>query len=255
MTRKKAPKEAGPTESQFTRAASQRALRRVVKRGTDGEERLMLSIRSDGPSSSKREPIHGMSNTAMELRLLDAFGTTSPEFVDDMLAGLLTTFQSPTDRRATREVNSALAVLDGMKPENEVEAMLLTQMIATNAAAMNCLAQIKSAATAEAFGNLSVKLLRTFTGQAEALAKLRRGGQQTVKVVHVYPGGQAVVGDVHNHQLPRGEGASLQIEDQSVAAAGKISEGTALPSSDAIGKALPSPRRRRKAPVQDARRD
>src|SRR5262245_23500081 len=47
-------------------------------------------------------------------------------------------------------------------------------------------------------GNMAVKLLRTYVMQAEALAKLRRGGEQTIRVehVHVYPGGQAVVGNV-----------------------------------------------------------
>ncbi len=47
-------------------------------------------------------------------------------------------------------------------------------------------------------GNMAVKLLRTFVMQAEALAKLRRGGEQTVRVehVHVYPGGQAIVGNI-----------------------------------------------------------
>jgi hypothetical protein len=38
--------------------------------------------------------------------------------------------------------------------------------------------------------------LRTFTLQAEALAKLQRGGEQVVRVVHVHPGGQAVIGNV-----------------------------------------------------------
>jgi integrase len=32
--------------------------------------------------------------------------------------------------------------------------------------------------------------------QAESLAKLQRGGEQIVKVVHVHPGGQAIVGNV-----------------------------------------------------------
>lgn len=47
----------------------------------------------------------------------------------------------------------------------------------------------------EAHGSLAVKLLRTYVAQAEALAKLRRGGEQTVRVehVHVHPGGQAIV--------------------------------------------------------------
>ena len=56
---------------------------------------------------------------------------------------------------------------------------------------------------------MAVKLLRTFALQAEALAKLRRGGEQTVRVehVHVYPGGQAVVGNVTHHGRPGRGGA------------------------------------------------
>ena len=36
------------------------------------------------------------------------------------------------------------------------------------------------------FGSLATKLLRTFTAQTEALAKLRRGGEQTLRVEHVH---------------------------------------------------------------------
>ena len=62
----------------------------------------------------------------------------------------------------------------------------------------------------EASGGLAVKLLRTFTLQAEILAKLRRGGGQTVRVehVHVHAGGQVIVGNV-----TPGGGAGLKSED------------------------------------------
>ncbi|MEQ1716264.1 MAG: hypothetical protein ABL907_09815, partial [Hyphomicrobium sp.] len=50
----------------------------------------------------------------------------------------------------------------------------------------------------ESASNSAVKLLRTFTIQAETLAKLQRGGEQVVKVVHVHPGAQAIVGNVVN---------------------------------------------------------
>jgi hypothetical protein len=50
-----------------------------------------------------------------------------------------------------------------------------------------------------AYSGMAVKLLRTYTTQIEALAKVRRGGEQKVIVehVHVYPGGQAIVGQVN----------------------------------------------------------
>ncbi|MBV2147440.1 hypothetical protein KRZ98_03955 [Sphingobium sp. AS12] len=218
-----------------------------------GLERIGLEIKTTGHNSNTRLPISGMTDRELTIRLADALGTTSPEFIDSMLVNLLTYFNAPTDRRATREINSALAVLDGLKPENEVEAMLITQMVATNDAAMKCLSQINSQHSAEIFGNLAVKIMRTFTGQAEALAKLRRKGEQTVRVVHVHPGGQAVVGDVHNHPAG-GRGQITESGDQSDAA-GNFSAGAALPGPNAIGETVPIPRRRRAQKVPDARRD
>ncbi len=83
--------------------------------------------------------------------------------------------------------------------------MLASQMAVTHALAMEFLGRAKRAELIpqlESFGNLAVKLLRTYTAQTEALAKLQRGGEQTVRVehVHVYPGGQAVVGNVNSAQ-------------------------------------------------------
>jgi hypothetical protein len=48
-------------------------------------------------------------------------------------------------------------------------------------------------------GSLAVKLMRTYTAQVEALARLRRGGEQRVIVQHVNvnEGGQAIVGAVN----------------------------------------------------------
>ncbi|MBU7587977.1 MAG: hypothetical protein KAF42_02050 [Sphingopyxis terrae] len=213
----------------------------------------MMSIRSTGPNSQKREPLDGMTDNMLTIRLADALGTTSPEFIDEMLSLLAGSFGPSHDRRNTREINAALAVLDGVKPENEVEAMLLTQMIATNNAAMRCLASISQPFGVDTFGNLGVKLLRTFTAQAEALAKLRRKGEQTVRVVHVHPGGQAVVGDVHNH--PTGGRGQLSGNGGQSDATGNSGESPALPSPNEIGEAVPVTRGRRKAKVPHARRD
>ena len=253
----KKPKPAPPdpdAAQPSTKAANLRAARRLLKRYDDGDERVMVNIRSTGPKSQKREPLGSMTENMLTIRLADAMGTTSPEFVDEMLSHLATCFGQSNDRRMTREMNAALAVLDGMKAENEVEAMLITQMVATNDAALKCIASINQPFGADTFGNLAVKLLRTFTGQAEALAKLRRKGEQVVRVVHVHPGGQAVVGDVHHHPNDGGRGQVSEIEGQSDAT-GNSGQSAALPSPNAIGEAMPVPRRRRKAKVQDARRD
>jgi hypothetical protein len=100
-------------------------------------------------------------------------------------------------------VNAALAVIDGLKPKNEIEAMLALQMAATHALAMKFSARLYSGGIEtipqqdSAALTLS-RLQRAFTTQMDSLSNMRRGGRQKVVVehVHVYPGGQAIVGNV-----------------------------------------------------------
>ena len=87
--------------------------------------------------------------------------------------------------------------------------MLAGQMAVTHALAMELMGRAYRAEhipQLEANGALATKLLRTYVAQVEALAKRRRGGEQTVRVehVHVHPGGQAIVGSV-THQGGGGE--------------------------------------------------
>ncbi len=70
---------------------------------------------------------------------------------------------------------------------------------------MEMIQRMRQATTMEAMQNYSAvatKMMRTYTTQVEALSKLRRRGEQTVRVehVHVYPGGQAIVGAVTHPQ-------------------------------------------------------
>jgi hypothetical protein len=100
-----------------------------------------------------------------------------------------------------RELNTALAFVDGIRPENEVEATLAMQMYTAQDAAMEMIERMRQATTIEAmqnYGAMATKMMRTYITQVEALNKLRRGGEQTVRVehVHVHPGGQAIVGNV-----------------------------------------------------------
>jgi len=87
-------------------------------------------------------------------------------------------------------VNSMLAVVSGVGPQNEVEGVLDVQIAGCHQLAMTLLA--------------SIGMCRE---HVEALAKLRRGGSQTVRVkhVHVYSGGQAIVVNVA-HLRARGTG-------------------------------------------------
>jgi hypothetical protein len=97
----------------------------------------------------------------------------------------------------------------------------------------------------------------TRTIEIEALAKLRRGGEQTVRVehVHVYPGGQAVVGNVTTQP---GGGGGRENGGQAHATndprALAFAPGSPVWSADAERKALPVPCGKRQEAVPNARR-
>lgn len=133
--------------------------------------------------------------------MLDTFGTASADFMAVTFSQLLESLRDTSGMPNETAVNAALAIVGGLEPSNEIEALLASQMAATHSLAMKLVGRTRRADLlnqAEVQGGLAVKLLRTFTLQAETLAKLRRGGGQTVRVehVHVHPGGQAIVGAV-----------------------------------------------------------
>jgi hypothetical protein len=129
----------------------------------------------------------------------------------------MTVFRDSEGVIDARAINGALAFIDGLKPQNELEAMLALQMAATHGLTIKFSARLYS-------GNIETipqqdsaaltlsRLQRAFTTQMDSLSNMRRGGRQkvTVEHVHVYPGGQAIVGNVTH----TGRGASGEIEGQ-----------------------------------------
>jgi len=99
-------------------------------------------------------------------------------------------------------IGGAVAGLVGIRPRDEIEAMLAAQMVAAHNAAMECYrrAMIHEQTFAGRKENLNQanKLSRTHAALTEALNKHRGKGQQkvTVEHVHVHKGGQAIVGSV-----------------------------------------------------------
>lgn len=99
--------------------------------------------------------------------------------------------------------NGAMAMLKGIDPQNEMEALLAAQMVACHLMAMETAkrAMLEDQTIEGVTENLNRanKSMRTFTAQVEALAKLR-GQTKTVTVKHVTVanGGQAVIGNVHH---------------------------------------------------------
>lgn len=205
----KAIAAATPAPNERDKAAIDRAAGRVLAR----HKRAAVKVVGKGPAVKVESP-HG-DDAGHYRQMLDAFGTPSGDFMNATLAQMLNAIKDKgVDAPSQLAINAALAVMGGVEPANEVEALIASQMAATHSLAMLMIGRTRQADRLdqlEAQGGLAVKLLRTVTLQAEALAKLRRGGGQTVRVehVHVHAGGQAIVGNV-----APGGGAILKSEDQ-----------------------------------------
>ena len=135
-------------------------------------------------------------------RLKKAFGTSSNHFVDAALQQLIAAARLPLSGISETAVNASLAFIEGAKPRDEIECALVIQMACTHTAAMAVLGALGGGHGPDR--NIAIKasaasrLLRAYTGQVEALRRLRNGGSQFVRVehVHVNEGGQAVIGNV-----------------------------------------------------------
>src|SRR5262245_5190997 len=75
-------------------------------------------------------------------RLRNAFGTTSSTFVAASLQQLIAAARLPYSGISEIAVNASLALIEGAKPQGEIEAALVLQMACTHAAAMAVLATI-----------------------------------------------------------------------------------------------------------------
>jgi hypothetical protein len=135
-----------------------------------------------------------------QLLLMEALGTADPYFLDGVLGQLA---NAGTQGRAVDErgINFMLAVVKGIEPKDQVEAMLAAQMAAVHNATMTFarrLAHVENIPQQDSAERAFNKLARTFAAQVEALKRYRTGGGQTVRVEHVTvnQGGQAIVGNI-----------------------------------------------------------
>jgi hypothetical protein len=143
--------------------------------------------------------------------LMAAVGTSSADFLQSLICQLVNA--GSKGPAADEDVaNFMLAVVTGIEPRDEVEAMLASQMAAVHMATMtfarrlNHIDNIPQQDSAERAFN---KLARTFAMQVEALKRYRTGGEHRVVVhqVNVNDGGQAIVGSVSPRPAKTGRSA------------------------------------------------
>ena len=176
------------------------ALAKFAARNAEGAPRLKAIKDGD---RSRLAPDHP-DETVGHLLLMEALGTTDFDFYHALL-GQFANVGSQGRNVDEGGTNFMLAVVKGIQPRDQIEAMLATQMAAVHAAMMtfarrlNHVDNLQQQDSAERAFN---KLARTFASQMEALKRYRTGGEQKVTVQHVTvgEGGQAIVGNVTQGQ-------------------------------------------------------
>ena len=201
MSKRKKPQEApiSPKALPEPGSAERAAIEAAGAATSQRPSRLKVNIETGNKNEITRiGPTH--ADTAGWLkRLNDTFGSRDDAFATAELNQLIRASRLKDGTIDPTRLNAFLSIIDSIKPENELEAMIACQLAVTHGLAMDLVQRTKSADQVPQFecaGYMAAKLLKAFAQQAELLNRLKRGGEQVVKVVHVHSGGQAIVGNV-----------------------------------------------------------
>ena len=125
------PSEAKAIADAQERSAARRARIAVLAEAENGALRI--------------SPPHS-DDAGFAARLLDSFGTESPAFANRAMGRLGVVMRPKGSALPTQtDFNAALAAIDGIRPADEIEAMLAVQMIGTYETAMDMLIRAKQA--------------------------------------------------------------------------------------------------------------
>ena len=224
--------------------------------------RLVVQFGS-GSKANEISPNHS-DHAGWIARLQDAFGTRGTAFASCELNRLVTASTLADGTVDQTRINGLIAFIDGMKPKTELEAMVACQLAVTHGLSMELLQRTKDAKQLvqfEAAGNMAAKMLRAFAMQVDALVKLQRGGEQSVRVehIHVHSGGNAMVGTVvtggrATEKSEHQPHAPQQNNQTGAPRSLTYAPGQTLPSFDPKGGAVPVASGERQGALPDARR-
>jgi hypothetical protein len=183
------------------------------------------------------------------IHLQDTFGSASAPFVSRAIRDVLNIVGTDDEG-----FGAAVALVAAIAPRDELECALAQQMVTAHTLSMRMskrTMEAKYLPQMNAYANIAAKAQRTFTAQIDALGKLRNGGQQVVRHVHVYEGGQAIVADEFHHHTGAG---NREIAGQGQA---PFADGfrPAMLGTHPAGVAMPGAARQGSAALSHARRD
>jgi hypothetical protein len=132
-----------------------------------------------------------------QVLLMAALGTADHDFYSGLVRqlGEACAQDGTVDERA---LNFMLSVVKGIKPRDQVEAMLAAQMAAVHMATLACARRLVCAdAPSDGAERALNRLSRTYVAQMDALARYRAGGEHDASrpEVSAGEGGEAISGD------------------------------------------------------------
>jgi hypothetical protein len=161
------------------------------------EAEVVTSAKQKGKQSRSRgrKPQPSTLQEISPEKLKEDFGSANRNFIEVLLR------QIGYNARDEGTASFILSVISGIKPRDEIEAMLATHLALVHTAAMkfprhfDLVETLPQQDSAERTLN---KLLRTFIMLTDALKRYRTGGEQKVLVQHVTvrEGGNAIVANV-----------------------------------------------------------
>jgi hypothetical protein len=209
MPMPKHPKNAAPKRQQTAQKDYVRSLpeselmRRLEKRYSK-----QAAPAVDAPEA-KAEEIQPKRPSELLLRARDAMGMADTDAATTLVAqaAALPATEISSDvqgpEKSRMNVQAAVELIEQIRPEGALQSMLVAQMIGVHNTAIKFL--MRASITDQTFEGTdanvlrATRLFRLFNEQLQALESLRgQKGQQhvTVEHVHVYEGGQAIVGNV-----------------------------------------------------------
>jgi hypothetical protein len=160
------------------------------------------SVRFTAPSdgSDPRIRVDHPDELIGEILLANAVGSADHDFVNGIVRQLSNTSYDG-EKVDVGKLNFKLAVIKGIAPRDQLEAMLAAQMAEVHVASMILAQQLANAETIphqDSAERALNKLTRTFAMQLEALKRYRSSAEEKVTLQHVSvaDGGQAIVGNV-----------------------------------------------------------
>ena len=187
---------------EFT-AEQQQRVDKFIERSKNKPIKFM--IKDGGLKGSLEVHFDNSDDPLSPVKMMEALGTVDSDLQLHLLTQVLSCFVSNNgtyNEKAGQAGNAAMAILNGVQPQDEIEGMLAVQMVGVHNMAMDCISKATQTERVDfmnIYMNAATKSLRTFVTQMEAMKKYRTGGQQkmTIEHVHVNQGGQAIVGNVN----------------------------------------------------------